>query len=100
METKFSGTAGQIFVFCLWMPILWIITLGFGTPFLICTLFRWICDKSVINGKHYKFNGTAGGLFGNYLIWSILTILTIGIYGFWATRNYVRWVVENIEMID
>ena len=100
METKFSGSAGQIFVFCLWMPILGMITLGFGIPFIICTLIRWVCDKSVINGKHYKFKGTAGGLFGNYLIWTILTIITLGIYGFWATRNYIRWVVENIEMVD
>ena len=100
METKFSGSAGQIFVFCLWMPILWVISLGFATPFLICTLLRWICDKSVIKGKHYRFKGTAGGLFGNYLIWTILTIITIGIYGFWASRNYIRWVVENIEMVD
>jgi uncharacterized membrane protein YjgN (DUF898 family) len=29
-----------------------------------------------------------------------LTIITIGIYGFWSTRNQIRWVVENIEMVN
>ena len=100
METKFSGSVGQIFVYCLWMPILMVITLGFGTPFITCTLIRWICDNTVINGKHYKFNGTAGGLFKNWIIWTILTFITIGIYGFWATRNQIRWVIENTEMVD
>ena len=100
MESKFEGTAGQIFVFCLWMPLLLGISLGLATPFCTCTLLRWFCDKSVINGKHYKFNGTAGSLFGNWLKWSILSVITLGIYGFWATRNYYRWIVENIQMID
>jgi hypothetical protein len=100
LETKFYGSVIEIFIFCIWMPILLVITLGFGFPFIICTLLRWICDKSIINGKHYKFKGTAAGLFGNYIVWTILSMITIGIYGFWATRNYIRWVVENIEMID
>jgi len=100
MESNFKGTAGEVFIFCLWMPILLVISLGFATPFLVCTLIRWICDKSVINGKRYKFNGTAGGLFGSWLKWSILSIITFGIYSFWAARNEIRWVVDNIEMID
>ena len=99
MESKFNGTVGEIFVFCLWMPIFIGITLGFGTPYVICTLIRWVCDKSVINGKRYKFNGTAGGLFGNYIKWSILTMVTLGIYSFWMIRNEVKWVVENLEMV-
>ena len=99
MEPKFSGTVGQIFIFCLWMPILGVISLGFATPFIVCTLIRWVCDKSVISGKHYKFNGTAGALFGNWIKWTLLSIITFGIYGFWATRNMIRWVVDNIEMV-
>jgi len=100
MEPKFSGTVGEVFIFCLWMPILWVISLGFATPFLVCTILRWICDKSMINGKRYRFVGTAGGLFGSWVKWTILTIVTIGIYGFWAIRNEIRWVVDNIEMVD
>ena len=99
MEPKFSGTVGQIFIFCLWMPILAVISLGFAMPFLVCTLARWVCEKSVISGKHYRFNGTAGALFGNWIKWMLLSIVTFGIYGFWATRNMIRWVVDNIEMI-
>jgi uncharacterized membrane protein YjgN (DUF898 family) len=29
-----------------------------------------------------------------------LSIITIGIYSFWSTRNQIRWVIENIEMVD
>ena len=100
MESKFEGTVLEIFIFSLWMPIVCVLTLGLATPFLTCTLIRWICDKTTINGKKYKFNGTAGGLFGNWIKWFLLTIITFGIYGFWATRNQIRWVVENLQIVN
>jgi len=100
MESKFSGGVLQIFLFCIWAPILFVISLGLATPFIECTVIRWICNNSTIGGKRYKFNGTAGGLFGRWIIWYLLTIITIGIYGFWSTRNQIRWVIENIEMVD
>jgi len=99
MESKFSGGVGAIFLFCIWAPILCIISLGLATPFVICTVIRWICNNSTIGGKSYKFKGTAGGLFGRWIIWYLLTIITIGIYSFWSTRNQIRWVIENVEMV-
>jgi hypothetical protein len=100
IESKFSGGVFPIFLFCIWAPILLIISLGLAIPFIVCTVIRWICNNSTICGKSYRFKGTAMGLFGRWILWSILTIITIGIYGFWSTRNHVRWVVENIEMIN
>jgi uncharacterized membrane protein YjgN (DUF898 family) len=100
MESKFSGTVLFVFLFSIWAPILAIISLGLALPFIECTAIRWICDNSVIGGKHYKFKGTAMGLFGRWIIWYLLTIITLGIYGFWSTRNQIRWTIENIEMID
>jgi len=100
MESKFSGRVLQIFLFCIWAPILFVISLGLATPFIECTVIRWICNNSTIGGKRYKFNGTALGMFGRWIIWYLLTIITIGIYGFWSIRNQIRWVIENIEMVD
>ena len=100
MESKFSGSVGSIFLFCIWAPILAIISLGFATPFITCTVIRWVCKNSTIGGKSYVFKGTAMGLFGRWILWYILTIITLGIYGFWSTRNQIRWVVENIEIVN
>jgi predicted membrane chloride channel (bestrophin family) len=99
MESKFSGRGVDIFLFCIWAPILCIISLGLATPFIECTVIRWICNNSTIGGKNYRFKGTAGGLFGRWIIWYLLTIITLGIYIFWSIRNQIRWVIENIEMV-
>jgi uncharacterized membrane protein YjgN (DUF898 family) len=99
-NSKFSGGVLPIFLFCIWAPILLLITLGLATPFVVCTVIRWICANSTIGGKSYKFNGTAGGLFGRWILWYLLSIITLGIYSFWSTRNQIRWVIENIEMVD
>ena len=98
MESKFSGKVLNVFLFCLWSPLLFGVTLGFASPFIVCTVIRWICANTTIGGKNYTFKGTAMGLFGRWIVWVLLTIITVGIYGFWATRNEIKWVVENIEM--
>ena len=100
MESKFSGKVLTIFLFCIWSPVLLTISLGLATPFVTCTVIRWICDNSTIGGKTFKFNGTASGLFGRWIIWYLLSIITLGIYSFWATRNQIRWVVENLETVN
>jgi uncharacterized membrane protein YjgN (DUF898 family) len=100
MESKFSGSVLHIFLFCIWAPILLTITLCLATPFVLCTVIRWICKNSTIGGKRYAFKGTAGGLFGRWIVWFLLSIITLGIYSFWATRNQIRWVVENIEIVN
>ncbi len=100
MESKFSGKVLQIFLFCIWAPILFAISIGLASPFIVCTVIRWICNNSTIGGKSYAFKGTAGGLFGRWIVWYLLTIITAGIYGFWSIRNQIRWIVENIEMVN
>jgi uncharacterized membrane protein YjgN (DUF898 family) len=100
IESKFSGGVFPIFLFCISAPILLMISLGLATPFIVCTVIRWICNNSTIGGKNYRFKGTAMGLFGRWILWYILTIITIGIYGFWSTRNQIIWIIENVEMIN
>jgi uncharacterized membrane protein YjgN (DUF898 family) len=100
MESKFSGSVLHIFLFCIWAPLLLTITLGLATPFVVCTVIRWICNNSVISGKKYVFKGKAVGLFGRWILWFLLSIITLGIYGFWSTRNQIRWVIENVEAVN
>jgi len=100
MESKFSGGVLQIFLFFIWAPILLTISLGLATPFVVCTVIRWICNNSTVGGKKYAFKGTAMGLFGRWIVWYLLSIITLGIYSFWAVRNEIRWVVENIEVVN
>ena len=100
MESKFSGGVFPIFLFCIWAPILLTVTLFLATPFVTCTVIRWICSNSSIGGKNYVFKGTAMGLFGRWILWYILTIITLGIYGFWSTRNQIKWIIENVEMVN
>jgi uncharacterized membrane protein YjgN (DUF898 family) len=100
LQSKFEGGVLPIFLFCLWAPLLLTITLSLAFPFVICTVIRWVCDNAIIGGKRYRFKGTAGGLFGRWIIWFLLSIITLGIYSFWSIRNQIRWVIENIEMVD
>ena len=99
MESKFSGGVLPIFLFCLWAPLLCVVTIGLATPFIVCTVIRWVCENTTIGGKTFNFKGTAMGLFGRWIIWYLLTLITFGIYGFWYIRNQIRWVVENVEAI-
>ena len=100
IASKFSGGVLSVFLFWIGAPILSAITLFLAVPFVCCTAIRWVCNNSTIGGKRYRFTGTAVGLFGRYIIWYLLTVITIGIYSFWAIRNLIRWVIENIEMVD
>jgi uncharacterized membrane protein YjgN (DUF898 family) len=100
LQSKFEGGVLPIFLFCLWAPLLLTITLCLAFPFVTCTVIRWVCDNAVIGGKRYRFKGTAGGLFAHWIIWFLLSIITLGIYSFWSTRNQIRWVIENIEVVD
>lgn len=99
-ESKFKGGVLAIFLFPFWVTPFMVITLGLAFPWVICIILRWIFNNSTIDGKKLRFKGTGGGLFGRYIIWWLLTVITIGIYGFWSIRNQIRWVIENIEVVE
>ena len=99
-DARFTGGVLPIFLFPFWVIPFMLITLGIALPWVISIVIKWICDYTTIGGKRFKFNGTGGGLFGKYIIWWLLSIITLGIYSFWAIKNEIRWVVENIEMVN
>lgn len=75
--------------------LLSIVTLGFGTPWAFCFLYKWETSHTVINGKRLKFVGTGGSLFGHWLLWLLLTIVTLGIYGLWLNIKLLQWKTKN-----
>jgi uncharacterized membrane protein YjgN (DUF898 family) len=100
MESRFEGSIFEIIAFSILIPIVLVCTLFLATPWVYTYLIGWVCKNSIISGKRFKFNGTGLGLFGRFILWWILTIITLGIYGFWATRNMIRWIVENTEIVN
>ena len=77
-----------------------LITLGFGTMWAICYIYRWETSHTVIQGHRLKFTGKGGKLFGRYLLWLLLIPLTIGIILIYAQIFVRRWLVKYTEFAD
>ena len=71
------------------------ITCGFGLPWGVCYLYKFIIEHTKIDGKRLRFDGTGGELFGNWIVWFILTVVTCGIYGFWVTPKLYKWIASH-----
>ena len=100
METKFTGSAWYIFFLPFWAGIVFTLSLGLAFPWVQCAIINWVVKNTTIGGKRLKFNGSGGGLFGRYIIWWLLTIVTIGLYIPMSIKNQIRYVVENIQIVN
>lgn len=76
------------------------ITFGLAYPWAICSMKRWECAHTVINGHRLKFTGTGAQLFGNWIKWFLLTIFTLGIYSFWMGIAMKKWEVKHTVFAD
>ena len=97
MESRFNG--GLIGISLLGLLLI-VITLTFGTPWVVCMIERWVAKHTVIDGKQLYFDGTGGQLFGKYLLWLLLTIITVGIFGLWLGIKMKQWTVKHTHMVD
>ena len=77
-----------------------LITLGFGTVWAICYVYRWETRHTVIQGHRLKFVGKGGKLFGHYLLWLLLIPLTLGIILIYIQIYIKRWLVKRTEFAD
>ena len=98
-ESKFNGNAKGYFGLCLLCFVLVVFTLGFGTPWAICKMYRWRCNNLVIDGKQVVFEGKGKKLFWRYLGWCILSIITIGIYGLRVPVKLQDWLTERTHFV-
>ncbi len=76
------------------------ITCGIAAPWMICKLYSWRKDHTVINGKRLHFTGTGGSLLGHWILWEILCVITCGIYSFFMYVALKKWEMEHTEYAD
>ena len=99
-ESFFDGKALPRIGVRLAALLLFIITLGFGTMWAICNVYKWDIKHTVVQGHRLKFVGKPRKLFGRYLLWLLLIPLTLGIILIYAQIFVRRWLVKNTEFAD
>lgn len=80
--------------------ILMVITLGIGTPWAECMLYRYQFKHTAYNGHRLKFRGSGLGLLGNTIKWIFFTIITLGIYGLFVPVKKAKWIISNLHYED
>ena len=99
-ESFFDGKALPRIGVHILAGLLILITLGFGTVWAICKVYRWDISHTVIQGHRLKFVGKGGKLFGRYLLWLLLIPLTLGIILIYIQIFIKRWLTKNTEFAD
>ncbi|OJF91781.1 DUF898 family protein [Alkalibacterium sp. 20] len=96
----FDGGLFELIFWSLFGGIVTVLSLGLLYPWLICRLFAWKINHTVIDGMRMNFSGSAVGLFGNWIKWWALTIITLGIYGFWVNIKLEDWKAKNTHFVN
>lgn len=94
---------GGLLGFIGWGILAWLIivlTLGLGTTWAICMLYRYQFKHTVYNGHRLKFKGSGIGLLGNTIKWTFFTIITLGIYGIFVPVKRAKWIISNLHYED
>lgn len=99
-NSRFDGGLLSYFFNNLVAILIIIFTLGLGTPWAICIMYKWEIEHTVIEGRRLGFDGTAAQLFGNWIKWFLLCIITFGIYGFWVHIKVLDWKAKHTYFID
>ncbi|MBP5284324.1 MAG: DUF898 family protein, partial [Treponema sp.] len=99
-HSKFDGSGAELFGLVLLTGIVSGITCGIAAPWMICKVYKWRIDHTVINNRRLKFTGTGGDLLGKWILWEILTIITCGIYGFFVHVALRKWELQHTLVED
>ncbi len=106
-RSSFDGTGLQLLGHSLLASIVILCTCGIAAPWMICRIYRWRTDHTVINGKRLRFTGTGASLLGHWILWEILTAITCGIYGYFLYIAMKKWLLshtyiegESVAVID
>lgn len=78
--SRFDGSGLQLFGYILLTILVSSITCTLALPWMICKIYRWKVEHTIINGKRLMFIGTGWSLFGHMILWELLTVITCGIY--------------------
>lgn len=98
-NSEFKMSALELFGYWIAVYVGSLLTLGLASPWLMCWKFRAIASATYIDGRQLRFDGKGGELFVNWIKWMLFTIFTLGIYGIWASRNMMAWIVEHTHEV-
>ena len=93
--SRFDGSVLDTLLNSLAASCLISLTCGFGTPWAICYMYKFIIGHVIIDGRRLTFDGTGGELLGQWIKWYLLTLVTCGIYGFWVAPRVYDWVASH-----
>ena len=98
-ESRFDGTALQMWWVNLGTTFLRYFTLGIGYPWAIVIKHRFITRHTIVDGRRLRFDGTGAQLIGTWMkIW-ILSIPTLSIYwAFWGELTIQRWLARHTHV--
>lgn len=94
-NSKFDGAGIELLGYALLTILVSAITCGIGAPWMICNIYKWKVQHTLINGRRLTFTGTGGSLLGHWILWEVLTIVTCGIYGFFAHVALRKWELKH-----
>lgn len=97
-KSRFNGCVAGLVGLILLVYFVTIVTLGLGTPWMICAEQRWIARHTQLDGLQVVFEGKGKDLFWRYIGWLLLTIITFGIYGLWMSIKMQAWITENTHL--
>lgn len=94
-NSTFDGSGIELFGYTLLTIVVCAITCGVAAPWMICKLYKWKINHTIINGKRLEFTGNGGSLLGSWILWEILTAITCGIYGFFLHVALRKWELKH-----
>ncbi len=96
----FDGDGGTLFGLILLTALVGMFTCGIAVPWMLCKVYTWRKEHTVINGRRLMFNGTGADLFGHWILWEILCVVTCGIYAFFMHVALRKWEMNHTFYAD
>lgn len=99
-QFEFRGDGLMYFLFWFVTPVLAIITLYLGTPWIYCWKKKWFISNSFINNRKLIFTGTGAQVFGLFIKIFFFSIFTFGLYIPFGIVSIKRWELKHTFFED
>ncbi len=99
-KSYFDGGTLQLIGWRLLGFLLTLITLGIGSAWAQCMIYRWQAKHTVIDGRRLVFTGKGLQLFGKWLLWGLLTLITLGIFAIFIPVKQQKWYTSHLRNAD
>lgn len=96
----FDGSLLHYVLLAILGSVVTLFSAGILYPWVLCRVYGWKINHTVIEGKRMKFKGSAVGLFGNWIKWLFFSIITLGIYSFWVKIKLEDWKAKNTYFVN